>query len=728
MTNFKARRAELDNRFKKSVKYDTSLFVDNADRKRRIRVLKETVGRFFAELALKAALDKEARLDLRDTLMQDSRFSQIGDNDETLFDELLEEVVGFGIMERISRNTNVTDVTFNGSELVIESNGEKCVNDTNGLVDTVYIEELVKKFATASGSGSGEVATKDFNSSKPILDIVVGNQRLNAVHGSSAQNGITLAIRISQTRVVVTSETILKMAPKSIGSLLKSFVKAQFNITLAGRTGTGKAQPESTLIPTPQGFRRLGDIQVGDQVFTQDGLVTEVIGVYPQGKKPVTKLTFADNRVSYSNAEHLWSVITGNEFEDSDTDTDVDVITTKVIQDRLAGGEFVAIPLNHAVNFDTDLVDDYSTMYAHSIGKSINQSLDVLAVEHIIYMSADTREAFIQGVCDSYGKLVNTPDRHVLIKLKTEDLAYLIATILRSLGIVVSVSGKDLMILDDSVSEATLFSTSKAYLSENHRHTAKAEMGCLEIVSAETLDESVEMVCIEVYDYKHTYLTEDFIVTHNTEVTKYLVSEIPFREKIVLIEDVSEMHAKQLFPHLDVHSWVTTPTAPATALLKASLRNNPEWVIVTELRSGEEAVEWLEAIKSDHRSITSLHAKTAYDIPSRIHGMYSEVRDTGEELFIQNVMRLLDIGIQIEAKIINGEKVRYISEVMEYRPEVDGGPILLFKQKMDMHGNSRYEFKQMSPELREKLDDAGADYTLFTNDVLDYNNKLASKS
>ena len=162
-----------------------------------------------------------------------------------------------------------------------------------------------------------------------------------------------------------------------------------------------------------------------------------------------------------------------------------------------------------------------------------------------------------------------------------------------------------------------------------------------------------------------------------------------------------------------------TGTAKATDLLKASLRNNPEWVIVTELRTGEEAIEWLEAIKSDHRSITSLHAASTYDIPARIMGMYSEERTVDEVRFEQTIFKLLNIGVQIEAKIINGSKVRYISEVMEYRPDSEGGPILLFKQKMDIKGESRYALNDMSPVMRERLSDSGTSVPLFDKALAD---------
>lgn len=704
MANYRARRAEIDKRFKEDTRTDTSLFLDNADRISRIKALSAVLERYYSSLSILAATDMKKRLELRDILMGNSMYRKIGESDETLFDELLEETVGFGVLERIQRNDDVTDITYNGFELVLESNGQKAVNETNGLVNDIYIETLVKRLLTSSTG-----ASKDFNESKPIVDIVVGFMRLNAVHVSSAQNGMTMAIRVSKPRLVVTKETIAKMAPAYVGEMLKAFVKAQANIVIAGRTGTGKAQPVETLIPTPKGFRRLGELAIGDTVFTQDGSETKVIGVYPQGKQQIYRVTFEDGRISFCHKEHLWRI-------GSSVDAEYDaVITTNALQMRLMTDSTVTVPHNGAVTFDSGLVKPISTNYARGIGMSVNDSLEVDTVRNITYMPQDVREAFMQGVCDKYGKFDNTTDhRQVIIKFTTNELAQAVITLVRSVGLTARREFGTVIIYDDTQSTVRLFSsTSRKHLDKSEHKSAKPESLGLKVVSVEALSEATTMVCIEVDDDRHTYLTEEFIVTHNTEVTKYLISEIPFREKIALIEDVSEMHAKELFPQLDVHSWVVTGTAKATDLLKASLRNNPEWVIVTELRTGEEAIEWLEAIKSDHRSITSLHAASTYDIPSRIMGMYSEERTVDEVRFEQTIFKLLNIGVQIEAKIINGSKVRFISEVMEYRPDSQGGPILLFKQKMDIKGKSRYELNNMSPEMRERLYDSGTSVPLY---------------
>ena len=63
------------------------------------------------------------------------------------------------------------------------------------------------------------------------------------------------------------------------------------------KTGEGKALTVDTKIPTPDGWRRAGDIKVGDKLFARDGSVTTVIGVYPQDSPLITyQITLKDGR------------------------------------------------------------------------------------------------------------------------------------------------------------------------------------------------------------------------------------------------------------------------------------------------------------------------------------------------------------------------------------------------------------------------------------------------
>lgn len=81
---------------------------------------------------------------------------------------------------------------------------------------------------------------------------------------------------------------------------------------LGDDTGLGKAQPVYAKVLTPVGWRAIGDLQVGDAVMGADGRPTKVIGVYPQGRKQLFRVTMSDGSSTECCDEHLWTVRTGN--------------------------------------------------------------------------------------------------------------------------------------------------------------------------------------------------------------------------------------------------------------------------------------------------------------------------------------------------------------------------------------------------------------------------------
>jgi phosphate starvation-inducible PhoH-like protein len=72
----------------------------------------------------------------------------------------------------------------------------------------------------------------------------------------------------------------------------------------------GRAQPVDTPVLTPDGFRPIGHLEVGDLVTGSHGLPTPVLGVYPQGRKDVYRVETQDGAATLCCGEHLWSVST----------------------------------------------------------------------------------------------------------------------------------------------------------------------------------------------------------------------------------------------------------------------------------------------------------------------------------------------------------------------------------------------------------------------------------
>lgn len=69
-----------------------------------------------------------------------------------------------------------------------------------------------------------------------------------------------------------------------------------------------KAQPMYSNVLTPNGFVRMGDVKVGTKVIAGNGNVANVVGVYPQGIKPIYEITLSNGSKCRCSDEHLWDI------------------------------------------------------------------------------------------------------------------------------------------------------------------------------------------------------------------------------------------------------------------------------------------------------------------------------------------------------------------------------------------------------------------------------------
>lgn len=82
---------------------------------------------------------------------------------------------------------------------------------------------------------------------------------------------------------------------------------------IADNVGLGKAQPVDSLVLTPVGWLRLGDLEVGDPIIDPDGGVGQVTAVYERGERDCFRVTTKDGASAYCCDEHLWGVYSAND-------------------------------------------------------------------------------------------------------------------------------------------------------------------------------------------------------------------------------------------------------------------------------------------------------------------------------------------------------------------------------------------------------------------------------
>ena len=120
-------------------------------------------------------------------------------------------------------------------------------------------------------------------------------------------------------------------------------------------TGVGKALPNSTVIPTPNGQKQVGEIKPGDLLFDAFGKPTLVKAIYPQGEKEVWEITFKDGRKAKCCEEHLWSYCTEGQRKEQKINRKFYTKTLKEINEmplyQPGRGYKILVPMQKAVEY-----------------------------------------------------------------------------------------------------------------------------------------------------------------------------------------------------------------------------------------------------------------------------------------------------------------------------------------------------------------------------------------
>lgn len=151
-----------------------------------------------------------------------------------------------------------------------------------------------------------------------------------------------------------------------------------------------------------------------------------------------------------------------------------------------------------------------------------------------------------------------------------------------------------------------------------------------------------------------------------TEFVKYLASHIKEDEKIITIEDTLELHLDRIFPHRDIVAMKTNNIASYSEVLVTCMRQNPKWILLSEVRSAEAVLAVRNSISSGHYILSTIHADKASAIP---HRMYSLLESSQEiDQFLKMIYRYVQIGVYIRGYQDKETKrfVREIAEVTEF--------------------------------------------------------------
>lgn len=252
----------------------------------------------------------------------------------------------------------------------------------------------------------------------------------------------------------------------------------------------GKALLDSELIYTPHGSKKIGFADIGDIIYGDDGKLTTIVGVYPQGFVDTYKVTFEDGRSVVCCGQHQWKVKYHGDYKVMNT---MGIIHSDFSKMTIDIGEAVDFPERRWL-ISPQLMGSLAASFLCGATDRIFE-LSKKEMDDVIYSSKKQKELFI----GSFMKIacgINTGDDRFKVVYKSEYIISFVRKIFWSMGYYCVMDGDDM------------------YISKTHDRLRISDIDYYGRYKA---------TCIEVDNKSHQFLTTNFVVSHNTTIMSSLL-------------------------------------------------------------------------------------------------------------------------------------------------------------------------------------------------------------
>ena len=159
-----------------------------------------------------------------------------------------------------------------------------------------------------------------------------------------------------------------------------------------------------------------------------------------------------------------------------------------------------------------------------------------------------------------------------------------------------------------------------------------------------------------------------------TEFVKYLAAHTRENEKIITIEDTLELHLDRIFPHRNIVSMKTNNIAAYSDVLVTCMRQNPKWILLSEVRSAEAVTAVRNSISSGHNILSTIHADKAQSVPDRLYSLLESNIEMDQ--FLSSIYRYVQLAVHIRGYFSKKHNrfQREVCEVCEFYVTPDNEP------------------------------------------------------
>lgn len=434
-----------------------------------------------------------------------------------------------------------------------------------------YYYSRLKKFTLLRAYDNCGVNVSDIYDPDNILDIKKKQQQEDLLDNSSLEDlANKVENKISQIRMDYVDDAIgeAAQAGENISELIDKFKKyPEVGIPLFGPlvntvtrgarlkkfylrsapTGCGKRVADYTPIPTPNGWKTVGEIQVGDYIFGKNGKPTRVLKLYKNPEK-IWKITFSDGRSIDCCGEHLWqySYRTHRGWVSRVENTQTIYQRAQQLKNNFKDSDNrdwrFRIPLNEPVEYSEKVykippyvmgsaIGDGSFIKLDAISSSANEELLAYILKNYLLGSVEQRYELLSGLLDSDG-IISNIDGRISYTTVSKQLADDVCELCHSLGMITRITldchkeyaksnGVAYVVhiqCKDKIKPQLFKLSSKKqkvleYVANKKQKEHKEHLAIVNIEPTETI---VPMTCFTVDAEDALFQVGDFIVTHNT--------------------------------------------------------------------------------------------------------------------------------------------------------------------------------------------------------------------
>lgn len=286
---------------------------------------------------------------------------------------------------------------------------------------------------------------------------------------------------------------------------------------IVGSSGFGKVQPYDAKIVTPDGIVEMRDIKVGSKIIGADGKPHTVTGVFPHKDWRFYKVGFSDGVQTECGLEHLWNV---SECGRSYKAMPLGDIVEKGLFSNNDGRHRFKVQMAKPVEFTEKKTEVNPYVMGCMIASNgfLDKCHEVSIDEEYLYNSIEKRIGLLNGLMDAHG---NCNSRgYCGFVTKSFRLAKDVRTLILSLGgyakIESNKNGKynvNIVLCDPYI---PLF---RIELEKQEKVKYRKENRSGRFIDNVQYSRTCDGQCIKVDADDELYLTDDFIVTHNTTLT-----------------------------------------------------------------------------------------------------------------------------------------------------------------------------------------------------------------